>query len=161
MSWTTITLKIVHEAMGLRGWSSCWQLVATVRFSFHTNLQAALDKVEGHHCCMCDAAAQDTPKATQGIVLWGAKLAADILCSRREGTHTCNMQDYMQHRTKINTKPEPHNGRVATTEGKSFLRPVSPCPSCGQFEFSARTLPLDGSTTNMPPFIRITHTKGW
>lgn len=37
-------------------------------FSFRTNLQPALDKVEGHHCRVCDAAAQDTPKPTQGIV---------------------------------------------------------------------------------------------
>lgn len=75
----------------------------------HTNLQAALDKVEGYHCCVCDSAAQDTPKAAQGIVLWGAKLTADILWSKKEGHNTCNMQGHMQYKTWINTKAEPQN----------------------------------------------------
>lgn len=98
--------------MELRGWTKWCLLVAVVWFSFHTNLQTALDKVEGHHCCVCDAAAQDTPKATEGIVLWGAKLAADILCDRREGTQhatcmvTCNTKN--QHQTKE------HNGKGIT-----------------------------------------------
>lgn len=34
-----------------------------------TNLDAALDKVEGYNSCVCEAAAQDTPKATQSIIL--------------------------------------------------------------------------------------------
>lgn len=110
---TTIIVMILHDAMGLRCWKSCWLHAATVWFSLHTNLQAALDKVEGHHCCVCEAAAQDTPKATQGIVLLGAKLTAEI-CGRREGTqHTCNMQGHMQHRTKINTKTESQMGELS------------------------------------------------
>lgn len=95
--------------LGLRDWRSFWLFVAAMRFSFHTNLQTALDKVEGYHCCVCEAAAQDTPKATQGIVLWGAKLTAEIVCSRREGTqHTCNMQGHMQHRTKKSIPDQSH-----------------------------------------------------
>lgn len=47
---------------------------------FHTNLQTTLDKVEGYYRCVREAAAQDTPKATQGIVLGRAKLAATFLC---------------------------------------------------------------------------------
>lgn len=77
---------------------------AAERFSFHTNLQTALDKVEGHHCCVREAATQDPPKATQSIVLRGAELAADGLCGRRGATKTCSMQGHMQHRTRINTR---------------------------------------------------------
>lgn len=88
-----------------------WLLVTTVKgdFSFCTNLQATLDQVEGHHCCVCDAAAQDTPKATQGIVLSGAEFAA--LCDRREGGgHT----ERMQHaRSRAAQDKNQHHSRAA------------------------------------------------
>lgn len=80
--WFTTALLFRDTRCHSTGGSAGFLLV--VWFSLHTNLQTALDKVEGHHCCVCEAAAQDTPKATQGIILWGAKLAADILCGRRD-----------------------------------------------------------------------------
>lgn len=104
--------------------SCCWTSSALMRtwawnlqepwfphgLSFRTNLKTALDKVEGYNCCVCDAAAQDTPKATQGIVLRGAKLAADILCSgRREGHTTCNMPVHVQQRGKKEEKKKTLN----------------------------------------------------
>lgn len=127
-----------HGTLQLTGWGGCWLLAASTKFSFHTNLQTALDKVEGHHCCVCEAAAQDAPKATQGIVLWGAKLAADILCGRREGTqHACHMQGHMQHRTKST----PIQSYIME-ELSLWGRKVPPRQTCGLFELSVRSLPL-------------------
>lgn len=68
-------------------------------------LQTALDQVEGHDCGVREAAAQDAAKAAEGIVLGGAKLAADILCGRRRGGHdTRSMPGNMQHRRQITTQ---------------------------------------------------------
>lgn len=116
------------------------ELLAThCNANFHTNLQTALDKVERHHCCMCDAATQDTPKPTQGIVLCGAKIAAHTLCDRREGTHTtCNMQGHMQHWTKNHHCAEPYNGGSITTGVLFFFF----LQFLQNFWNSVRTLPL-------------------
>lgn len=127
----------------LRGWRSCWLLI-TMRFSFHTNLQTALDKVEGHHCCVCEAAAQDAPKAAQSIVLWGAKVAADFVCGRREGTQHAHAGS---HATQ---DKDQNNGRVVTAEWKdqSFSRTVYKCTVWTLCQVSSIIV---FSTTNMPP----------
>lgn len=44
-------------------------LVDGVGLACHTNLQAALDQVEGHHGRVREAAAQDAAKAAQGVIL--------------------------------------------------------------------------------------------
>lgn len=108
--WCTRALLFRDTCCHSTGGSAGFLLV--VGFSFHTNLQTALDKVEGHHCGVCDAAAQDTTKATQGIILWGAKLAADILCDRRDWTQhaTCRVTCNTDKNQNIN--PELYNGRV-------------------------------------------------
>lgn len=157
---TTIIVMILHDAMGLRCWKSCWLHAATVWFSLHTNLQAALDKVEGHHCCVCEAAAQDTPKATQGIVLLGAKLTAE-LCGRREGTHnihatcrvTCNTGQKSTPKQSHKWESCHHWKKTA----KLFLRPVFSCPNWTVWIQCQDSPITDDSATNMPPFMRITH----
>lgn len=167
LKWFQFCAQLQHwrsymRAMGLRGWRSYWLLVAIVRLTFHTNLQTTLDKVEGHHCCVCDAAAQDTTKATQGIVFWGAKLAADILCGRREGTQhaTCRItckQDKNQHQKQSHIIEE-----LSRQEEnyQTFCEDSLPMCHLWTVWIHCQTSSIiDGSATNVPPFIQITHPK--
>jgi len=72
-------------------------------WSWHTNLQATLDQVKGHHGGVCEATAQDAPKATEDIVLIGAERTAHVVCGTRGGhtryMHTCKVTCGANHRT--------------------------------------------------------------
>lgn len=46
--------------------------------SGYTDLQTALDQVEGYDCRVCNPTAEDATEAAQGIVFHRAKLAANI-----------------------------------------------------------------------------------
>lgn len=66
----------------------------------YTDLQAALDEVEGHDSRVCDATTQDSPKTAQGVVLRRTKLTAHVrVCGKGDTrvqhavSHTLGLQN--------------------------------------------------------------------